>query len=69
MTDATLKVSGMSCMHCKHAVESAVRALPGIEKVEAKVRENKVEVTYDPSQVSLEQIATAIEDAGYDVER
>jgi len=56
-------------MHCKHAVESAVRALPGIEKVEAKVRENKVEVTYDPSQVSLEQIATAIEDAGYDVER
>lgn len=68
MSTVTLKVSGMSCMHCKHAVESAVKALPGIEKVEAMVKEGKVEVSYDSSQVSLEQIKTAIEDAGYDVE-
>jgi copper chaperone len=69
MPDITLKVLGMSCMHCKHAVESAVKALPGIEKVEAKVEEGKVEVSFDPSKVSIEQITSAIEDAGYDVEK
>ncbi|SHM62638.1 copper chaperone [Caldanaerovirga acetigignens] len=69
MPDITLKVLGMSCMHCKHAVESAVKALPGIEKVEAKVEEGKVEVYFDSSKVSVEQIASAIEDAGYDVEK
>ncbi|MCG0275249.1 MAG: copper chaperone CopZ [Thermosediminibacteraceae bacterium] len=68
-SDITLKVSGMSCSHCKHSIESAVKALPGIEKVEAKVEEGKVDVSFDPSKVSLEQMTTAIEDAGYEVER
>nr|MBP9484379.1 heavy-metal-associated domain-containing protein [Negativicutes bacterium] len=26
----TIKVDGMSCGHCKNAVEKAVRALPGV---------------------------------------
>ncbi|ADL07500.1 copper chaperone CopZ [Thermosediminibacter oceani] len=68
-SDITLKVSGMSCSHCKHAVESAVKALPGIEKVDARVEDGKVDVSFDPSKVSLEQITRAIEDAGYEVQR
>ncbi|TYP57622.1 copper chaperone CopZ [Thermosediminibacter litoriperuensis] len=68
-SDITLKVSGMSCSHCKYSVESAVKALPGIEKVDVRVEEGKVDVSFDPSKVSLEQITGAIEDAGYEVQR
>jgi len=67
-SDTILKVSGMACNHCKAAVEKAVGVLPGISKVEANVQEGKVEIAYDPSKLSLEDIRQAIEDAGYDVE-
>ncbi|HHW02034.1 MAG TPA: copper chaperone CopZ [Thermoanaerobacterales bacterium] len=67
-SDITLKVSGMSCAHCKKAVESSVGVLPGVFKVEAVVNQNKVNVSYDPSKVNLDDIKKAIEDAGYDVQ-
>jgi copper chaperone len=58
----------MSCGHCKAAVEKAVGALPGVSKVEANVEESKVEISYNPQEVSIDDIKQAIEDAGYDVE-
>ncbi|HHY41889.1 MAG TPA: copper chaperone CopZ [Thermoanaerobacterales bacterium] len=67
-SDIVLKVSGMSCGHCKGAVEKAVGALPGVSKVEADVENGKVEVSYNPSKVKLNDIKQAIEDAGYDVQ-
>ncbi|MDI3480500.1 MAG: copper chaperone [Tepidanaerobacteraceae bacterium] len=66
-SDITLKVEGMSCAHCKKAVETSVGALPGIFKVEAEVSHGKVDVSFDPSKVKLDDIKKAIEDAGYDV--
>lgn len=67
-SDIALKVSGMSCGHCKEAVERAIGVLPGISKVEAAVKEGKVEISYDASKVRLDDIIQAVEDAGYDVE-
>jgi len=66
--DITLKVSGMSCGHCKEAVERSIGVLPGVSKVEANVKDGKVEVSYNTSEVSLDDIKKAVEDAGYDVE-
>lgn len=66
--DVTLKVEGMSCAHCKKAVETAVGALPGVSKTEAIVDQGKVNVSYDASKVRLEDIKKAIEDAGYEVQ-
>ena len=40
-SDIILNVSGMSCGHCKAAVEKAVGALPGVSKVEANVKKAK----------------------------
>jgi len=67
-TDVTLSVRGMSCGHCKKAVETAVGALPGVSKVEAIVEQGKVNVSYDSTKVSLDDIKKAIEDAGYEVQ-
>ncbi|HHY70139.1 MAG TPA: heavy-metal-associated domain-containing protein [Thermoanaerobacterales bacterium] len=67
-SDITLKVSAMACGHCKEAVERSIGVLPGVSKVEAKIKEGKVEISYDPSEVNLDDMRQAVEDAGYDVE-
>jgi copper chaperone len=67
MIEKTLNVEDMSCAHCKAAIESELKALPGIEKANADVAMGKVEVRYDESKVGTEDLKSAIEDAGYRV--
>ncbi|PWW17539.1 copper chaperone [Cytobacillus oceanisediminis] len=68
MENVTLKVSGMSCGHCVKAVEGSVGKLNGVEKVSVDLDNGQVQVQYDSSTVSLEQIKETIDDQGYDVE-
>ncbi|CAM3646888.1 copper chaperone CopZ [Cytobacillus oceanisediminis] len=68
MENITLKVSGMSCGHCVKAVEGSVGKLNGVEKVSVDLDNGQVQVQYDSSAVSLEQIKETIDDQGYDVE-
>ncbi|HWI55023.1 MAG TPA: copper chaperone CopZ [Desulfobacteria bacterium] len=63
----TLNVEGMSCGHCKMAVEKAVSALNGVSKVEVNLEGKKVTVNFSPGSVSEEAIKGAIADQGYDV--
>jgi len=67
MTDVTLAVPDMSCGHCKAAVEGELNKLSGVESSLADVEKGTVEVTYDESRVSNEQLVKAIEEAGYTV--
>jgi copper chaperone len=67
MTDVTLTVPDMSCGHCKAAVEGELNKLSGVESSLADVEKGTVEVTYDESRVSNEQLVKAIEEAGYTV--
>lgn len=66
-TTEVLNVEGMSCMHCVHAVKSAVGSLPGIDKVDVDLNSKKVAVVFDKDQVKLDQIKDSIRDAGYEV--
>jgi copper chaperone len=65
MTEKTLKVSDMSCGHCKMAVEGELNKLSGVEYSKADVEKGIVEVSYDEGKVSTEQLKHAIEEAGY----
>jgi copper chaperone len=67
MTDTTLNVPDMSCGHCKAAVEGELTKLSGVKRANADVERGIVEVSYDESRVSTEQLKGAIEDAGYTV--
>lgn len=62
-----LNVEGMSCGHCKAAVEKAVSALNGVSGVDVALAEKKVSVKYDPELVKESDIREAIEDQGYEV--
>ena len=67
MTEKTFNVEGMSCGHCKAAVEGGLNELPGGESADADVAKGTVEVSYDEGTVSLEDLKAAIEEAGYTV--
>ena len=65
--EATIKVEGMSCGHCKMAVEKAALAVAEVEKaaVDLKKKELTVELTGETEKV-LDEIKTAVRNAGYD---
>ena len=65
MTDKTLNVEGMSCGHCKAAVEEELNSLPGVERSNADYETGVVEVSYDESKVTDEDLKEAVEEAGY----
>ncbi|WP_088105573.1 copper chaperone CopZ [Halalkalibacter urbisdiaboli] len=67
MENVTLEVKGMSCGHCVNAVENNVGALVGVSKVSVNLGEGKVEIEFNPSEVTLEEIKDVIDDQGYDV--
>jgi copper chaperone len=67
MTEKTLNVEGMSCGHCKAAVEDELNKLSGVEAARADVAKGTVEVAYDEAKVTTEDLKGAIEEAGYTV--
>jgi copper chaperone len=69
MTSTRFDVMGMSCAHCKAAVEGSLNGLSGVESANADVEKGVVEVSYDEGHVSTDQLVGAIEGAGYSVAR
>lgn len=67
MEKITLNVNGMSCGHCVNSIESSVGNLQGVQIVKVHLEEGKVDVEYNPQEVSLEKIKETIDDQGYDV--
>lgn len=60
-----LIVEGMSCGHCKKAVETAVGKVEGVSTVAVDLAAKKVEVEGENLVESI--LKETIEDAGYDV--
>lgn len=67
MINKVINVEGMSCDHCRNAVELALAKLNGVTSAEVDLDKNQVRVDYDENRVSVEQMKEAIEDQGYDV--
>jgi copper chaperone len=67
MIEKTLNVEGMSCGHCKAAVEEELGKLPGVEYSNADPGRGTVEVRYDEEKVTVEDLRGAVEEAGYAV--
>lgn len=67
MEKIVMKVDGMSCGHCKAAVEKALKLLDGVQGADADIGAKTVTVTYDDGKVSRDVLAEAIAEAGYEV--
>jgi len=66
-TRAVLNVPSISCNHCKMAIEGAVSALTGVRSVAVDVDAKSVAVDFESGDVTLETIAAAVEEEGYEV--
>jgi copper chaperone len=60
----SLKVEGMSCGHCKMAVEKALRTIEGVSGVQVDLAAKRVTIS---GHFDRDSVVKAIEDAGYDV--
>lgn len=67
MKTEIINVNGMSCAHCEKAVNDAVGALDGVAEVKADAKNKTVTVVYDESKVTIENIAAAIDEEGFEV--
>ena len=67
MTENTFKVEGMSCAHCKAAVENELNGLAGVHVSNADPERGTVEVAYDEDRVGTEDIREAVREAGYEL--
>jgi copper chaperone len=65
MARRTLSVDGMACGGCEQNVENALGTLDGVTRVDADHEADAVEFVADG--VSDDDVAAAIEDAGYEV--
>ncbi|MFC5704286.1 copper ion binding protein [Cohnella faecalis] len=65
MKNVTLKVEGMSCNHCVNSVEGTLKTLGAQGKV--NLPSGTVDVAFDDSRLTIDQIKEAIEEQGYDV--
>lgn len=68
MKDAVLVSPKISCGHCKMTVENTGNSLEGVSKITADPETKKIEVTYDDSVITLDEIRQAMEKAGYPTE-
>jgi Cu+-exporting ATPase len=61
----TLPVEGMTCASCVARVEKVLTKMDGVEKASVNLATEKATVKFDPSVTSAEQMAKAVEEAGY----
>lgn len=65
MDTATLKLQGMSCAACASNIEAVIREVSGVDECSVNFGAEQATVNYDPRQVSLAQIQSAVDAAGY----
>lgn len=65
MTETVLRVEGMTCGHCRMAVEKALRGLSGVAVAEVDLEAGSARVRYDETKVGRGDFESAVEEAGY----
>ena len=67
MKKEVIQVEGMTCGHCKSAVEGALTNMDGVSSAEVNLEANNVTVNFDENAVSVEKMKEEIEEQGYDI--
>jgi len=63
--EKSLKIQGMTCASCAKTVEKATKKVQGVTDASVNFATEKLNVTFDDSKVTVKDIQTAIEKAGY----
>ncbi|AKJ38435.1 heavy-metal-associated domain-containing protein [Methanosarcina barkeri] len=66
MTQETIKVEGMTCMHCQLRVKKAVEAVEGVQRADVNLQTKQVTVDFEEGKENLEKVKAAIRENGYE---
>jgi len=64
----TFKIAGMMCNGCVDKVAHALRAVDGVGDLQVSLANDEATVQFDERSTSLEQLKTAVREAGYGVD-
>ncbi|WP_175987670.1 heavy metal translocating P-type ATPase [Bacillus sp. Marseille-Q1617] len=65
MTEKTLSIEGMTCASCSQAVEKATGKLSGVQEASVNLATEKLRITFNENEITLDEIKNAVDDAGY----
>ena len=60
-----LKIQGMHCTSCAMNIDGALEDLPGVQEASTSYARGQLDVSFEPAQVTLEQIIATIETEGF----
>lgn len=67
MTTTRLAVPDISCGHCERTVLATLSPLDGVADVQVDIPTHTVTLSYDPAQITIDQISEALAREEYPV--
>ena len=67
MSKITLKIQGMTCNHCVMRVQKALKGTAGVQDAQVDLQKAEAVVSYDDAKVTVDNLASAVVEAGYKV--
>lgn len=64
-----LAVANMTCVSCVPIVRGALKAVPGVIKVDVSAQSASATVTFDDQKTTVEALIAAVTNAGYPTKR
>ena len=65
MESKILNITGMSCAACVRNVEQTIQKTQGVDKASVNFATEKLQVSFDPDKVSVDELIEKIEKKGY----
>lgn len=60
-------VKGMTCDNCVNSVTQAIKHVEGVKVAKVTLAGERAQVTFDPTQTSVDHLKDAVQAAGYEV--
>jgi copper chaperone len=67
MEKTVLKAAGLTCEHCEERVKNALLSTNGVFAVAVSLEKAAIEIQFDGSQATVEQLASTVEEQGYHI--
>ena len=68
LVQATIKTPTALCQGCKERIEAYLKRYDGVTEINVNFRKGETKVKYHTDRTDIEQIKTAIANAGYDAD-
>ena len=65
LSEAGLLITGMHCNKCATKVDTAIRAVPGVQSTQVDLKAGNAVVKFDPKSTNPQGLADAVTKAGY----